>query len=78
MCVGVEDRVVTSEQREAFQIEMREAGVADWRVDIYGGTDHSFTNLQSEVPGVPRSSYNPTADRRSWRAMLDLFRDTLG
>jgi dienelactone hydrolase len=69
VCIGTQDPIVPPEQRAAFEREMDEAGV-DWRMNLYGGAAHSFTNPGSSGPGM---GYHPLADQRSWRAMLDLF-----
>jgi dienelactone hydrolase len=78
MCSGADDPLVTKEQRQAFQDEMVEAGVADWRMEVYGGTQHCFTNPKVDELGMSGLAFNPVADRRSWRSMLDLFEETLG
>jgi dienelactone hydrolase len=78
MCVGADDPFVSAEQRRAFEAEMAEAGVADWRLDVYGGVGHSFTNPRVDAAGMPGVAFNAAADRRSWRAMLELFDETLG
>jgi dienelactone hydrolase len=57
---------------------MIEAGVADWQLDVYGGTMHCFTNPVVDDLGMPGLAYNPVADRRSWQSMLQLFDQTLG
>jgi dienelactone hydrolase len=77
MCCGAEDPVVTIEQRQAFEAEMRERGVADWRLELYGGVGHSFTNPRVTELGMPGFAFDAAADRRSWRAMLDLLEDKL-
>jgi dienelactone hydrolase len=77
MCCGSEDPVVSLENREAFEADMRESGVADWRVEIYGGVGHSFTNPRADELGMPGFAFNAAADRRSWRSMLDLLEERL-
>lgn len=73
VCVGTEDPMLSVPERLAFEDEMR-AGAVDWRMNLYGGTQHSFTR-----PGVeeyrldPGNQYHEASDQRSWRAMLDLF-----
>ena len=74
VCVGAEDPYIPVEQRLAFEEEMRDAGV-DWRLNLYGGAEHSFTHPRTDpnqrvIPGV---SYHRLSAERSWRAMLDLF-----
>jgi dienelactone hydrolase len=80
VCIGSEDPMVPAEHRAMFEQDMRAAGV-DWRMNIYGGAEHSFThprvsNLEHEI--LPGLNYHRPSDERSWRAMLDLFDETLG
>jgi dienelactone hydrolase len=72
LCLGVDDPVVTPEQRTAFAWEMTAAGL-DWQVHLYGGVGHSFTNREIDAWNLPGFAYHPVADRRSWAAMLGLF-----
>lgn len=44
----------------------------------YGGAVHSFTNPDADKKGMQGIAYNANADRRSWEAMHDLFKDTFG
>jgi dienelactone hydrolase len=74
VCVGSEDSFIPVEQRIAFEAEMRSGGV-DWRMNLYGGAEHSFTHPWAEVAAIPRVKYDQLTDERSWRAMLDLFRE---
>jgi dienelactone hydrolase len=57
---------------------MREARVADWRLELYGGVEHSFTNPAADEFGMPGFGYDAHADGQSWSAMLDLFGRVLG
>ncbi len=74
VCVGSEDPFVTVDRRLAFEAEMRAGGV-DWRLNIYGGAEHSFTYLGAdpERTGLAGIKYDQLSAERSWRAMLDLF-----
>jgi len=76
VCIGADDPIIPPEQRLAFEEEMRAAGV-DWRMILFGGAVHSFTNERATgaMAGV---AYNRAADERSWRAMLDLFDEKFG
>ena len=56
---------------------MRAADV-DWRMNVYGGAVHSFTNPSAELLGIPGVAYHQPTDERSWRAMLDFFDERLG
>ena len=77
VCIGADDPMVPAEQRTAFEEEMRTAGV-DWRMNIYGGAVHSFTNPNAAVSGFPGVAYHQPTDERSWRAMLDFFDERFG
>jgi dienelactone hydrolase len=76
VCIGTEDPLISPEQRLAFEEEMRAGGV-DWRMNLYGGAVHSFTNPAADGSN-PVLAYEPRADARSWRAMLDLFTEKFG
>jgi dienelactone hydrolase len=72
VCVGSDDAFIPVEQRLAFEAEMRSGGV-DWRMNLYGGAEHSFTHPWAELAEIPGVKYDQLTDERSWRAMLDLF-----
>jgi dienelactone hydrolase len=77
VCIGADDPGIPPEQRAAFETEMRAGGV-NWRMDLYGGVVHSFTNENADRMGRPEfARYDAEADRLSWAAMLDLFKQTL-
>ena len=50
---------------------------ADWQLNVYGGAKHSFTNPDAGKYHVPALAYNKEADRRSWQAMQDFFKEIL-
>lgn len=74
---GADDPFVTVEQIASFKHEMDEAG-ADYRIINYPGAKHSFTNPQADEFGrkfeLPLA-YNARADRESWQAMQDFFKE---
>ncbi len=73
VCIGTEDPFIPAEQRMVFEEDMRAGGV-DWRMNLYGGTEHSFTHPRAnEADHLPGLSYHRDSDQRSWRAMVDLF-----
>jgi dienelactone hydrolase len=76
-CIGFHDPIIPADQRLAFEQEMDTAGV-DWRMNVYGGAGHSFTNPNVGAMGMPGFDYHEPTDRRSWAAMLDLFDEALG
>ncbi|MBO0729082.1 MAG: dienelactone hydrolase family protein [Acidimicrobiaceae bacterium] len=77
VCIGADDPMVPAEQRVAFEQEMTAAEV-DWRINVYGGAVHSFTNPNAEMMGLPGVGYHQPTDERSWRAMLDFFDEQFG
>lgn len=77
MLVGAADPIVPQDLRVAFERDMTEARV-DWRINLYGGVGHSFTNPEVNAMNLPGFGYDAQADARSWRAMLDLFAETIG
>ena len=78
VCVGAEDPQIPQDQRSAFETEMRQTD-ADWQLHLYGGVYHTFTDRWIDAAGIPEfARYDAAADRRSWRAMRDLFEDAFG
>jgi dienelactone hydrolase len=73
---GAADPVVPPEEVAAFEKELTEAG-ADWQIVSYGGAKHTFTNynLPKGIPGP--AGYDEKADKRSWIAMKEFFRETI-
>ena len=74
---GADDPFVKPETVEAFKKEMEAAG-ADYKVVIYPGAVHSFTNpganALGEKFGLPLA-YNEKADRDSWQQMQEFFHE---
>lgn len=78
VCLGADDPLIPAADRAAFETEMREAGV-DWRMNLYGGVVHSFTNPDADKAGRPEAiKYDAAADKRSWDEMLALFGEVFG
>ncbi len=71
---GADDPFESKEEVQAFQEEMRQAKV-DWQFFSYGGAVHSFTNPEAGNDNSKGAAYNATADRRSWQAMQDFFKE---
>ena len=72
VCIGADDPMIPPDQRHAFEKEMT-AAKADWRMNIYGGAQHSFTNPGADATNRPGIKYNQSADERSWQAMREIF-----
>ena len=77
VCIGAEDPIIPPAQRIAFEEEMR-AGNVDWRMNVYGGAAHSFTNKAAANLNMPGIASEARTDERSWRAMLDFFDEVFG
>ncbi|HEY2753576.1 dienelactone hydrolase family protein [Phenylobacterium sp.] len=76
-CIGALDPIIPAAQRHAFEQEMTDGGV-DWRMYVFGGAGHSFTNPGVGELGMAGFTYHAETDRRTWVAMLDLFDEALG
>ena len=74
---GGDDKFVTPEELAALKKEMDAAGV-DYRVIVYPGAVHSFTVPEAGNDPSTGMAYNAEADRQSWQAMLEFFKDIFG
>jgi dienelactone hydrolase len=79
VCLGADDPLIPPAERVAFEEEMRNAQI-DWQMHLYGAAQHAFTDPgadeRARAMGIQGLKYDAAADRRSWRAMLDLFSET--
>jgi len=73
---GAADPMVPPDVRTLFEAQMNAAGV-DWQMHLFGGTQHAFAVPGSEAMGIPGVAYHAPSDRRSWRAMMDLFAESI-
>lgn len=71
ICVlhGAQDPVVPKKDRDTFEAEMEAAGVK-WQMLVFGGLLHSFSEIESDMPGI--AHYDAGAARQSY-AMVDDF-----
>jgi dienelactone hydrolase len=71
ICVlhGSQDPVVPKLARDTFEAEMEASG-AKWQMLVFGGLLHSFSEIESDMPGVAR--YDAGAARQSYN-MIDDF-----
>ena len=77
--IGSADSQVDASARDAFEAEMHKAGTVDWRMNIYGGVVHSFTNPAADHFGqLDVFRYDANADARSWKETIEFFTDVLG
>jgi dienelactone hydrolase len=76
VCHGAADPLVPPAQVAEFVGHMGKCP-ADWQIHSYAGVVHGFTNPEADHAGTPALAYHADADRRSWQAMLALFRESL-
>jgi dienelactone hydrolase len=74
---GAADSFITPETIQKFRSALDEAKV-DCKFVAYEGAQHSFTVPGIDAKGVKGLAYNEAADRASWEAMQQLFRETIG
>jgi dienelactone hydrolase len=71
--IGADDPSIDQAQRAAFETEMQ-LRHADWRMVLYGGVVHSFTNPDADTRNMPDfARYSPEADSHSWNDALAFF-----
>ncbi len=75
VCVGDADPLIPTEQRAAFEAEMR-ATTVDWQLHLFGGVGHSFTNPAADGTRMAAINYHEPSAKRSWKVMVDLFAET--
>jgi dienelactone hydrolase len=74
MICGADDPIIPPDARLAFENEMRDAGVQDWRLEVYGGVGHSFTNPDIDARGLGAAfAYDRRADERAWASATALL-----
>lgn len=71
---GNADPFVPAERVAAFQASLDAAG-ADWQLLSFGGVQHSFTNPGADAHNMDGIKYDAAADRRSWQAMQQFFKE---
>jgi dienelactone hydrolase len=71
---GAADPFVPGEQVAAFTQEMKAAG-AKFQVVSYPGIKHGFTNPNAGKAGMDALEYNAEADKKSWAAVLEFFKE---
>lgn len=71
---GADDPYVPEKEVLSFQKEMRDAKV-DWELVSYGNAVHAFTEKEVGNDNSKGAAYNASADKRSWEAMKDFFKE---
>ena len=76
VCHGWDDPIAPPEATVGLAGELTQAG-CDWQIHAYGHTGHAFTD---EAVNMPEKglAYSPSADRRSFRAMVDFLGEVFG
>jgi dienelactone hydrolase len=74
---GADDTFVTKASIDKLKAALDAAGVK-YRFENYPGAVHSFTVKGAEKHGLKGMAYNEAADTKSWQAMRELFKETLG
>ncbi len=74
---GGADPNIPKEQVEAFEKEMKDAGV-DAKVIVYPNAKHSFTNPDADKAGMPALAYDPQVDKQSWAEAVKFFKQVFG
>ncbi len=71
---GAEDPFVQADEVAAFEQEMIDSN-ADWQLIKYSGAVHAFSDPNSGTDKASGAAYNEKADRRSFEAMKDFFKE---
>ena len=74
---GTDDPMVPLDQVDALRKELEAAG-ATYAIVTYPGAKHAFTNPTADSHNLPALGYNAEADKRSWAALLALFKEMWG
>lgn len=74
---GADDKFISAESIDKFKAAMTGAKV-DLNFVSYPGTVHSFTVPDAAKHKIDGMAYNEDADTKSWAAMKELFKQTLG
>ena len=73
---GADDNYVPETEVKAFQNEMRTAK-ADWQMNYYADAVHAYTEKGAGNDKSKGVAYNENAAKRSWKAMLQFFKEVL-
>ena len=76
---GADDKMIPAAQVQAFEQEMKAAGV-DYKAVVYPGAMHSFTNPDADAYGKQFNmplAYDAAADMDSWRQLQRFLAEVL-
>ena len=74
ICHGAMDMFVKEETIQQVRAAYEKAGV-DYELIYLGGAVHGFSVPDADSHNMKGMSYQPAADRRSWAAMRELFKE---
>lgn len=74
LCTGADDPMVTPDKVTSFEEQLRKAGV-DYQINIYANAVHAFSNPAADAHNIPGIKYNEKADKRSWEALRQFFKE---
>jgi dienelactone hydrolase len=74
---GADDPLVPPPEVDGFVKEMNAAN-ADWIMTHYAHAVHAFTQKEAGSDPSKGIAYNEKADKRSWQATLDFFKEVFG
>jgi dienelactone hydrolase len=74
---GADDSFISKETIDKFKAALDAAGTK-YHFENYPGAVHSFTVKGAEKHNLKGMAYNEAADTKSWQAMRELFKETLG
>ena len=78
VCMDEQPVQLIKETRPPLPAAPGKPAKVDYEFGSYAGAVHSFTNPGADAYGVPGIKHDAKADSRSWRAMLDLFKESFG
>ena len=73
---GADDPIVGPQAQDDFKKEMSAAHV-NWELVLYGGAVHAFTEHSAGNDPSKGAAYNANADKQSWEALSQAFKDSL-
>jgi len=77
VCTGADDSAIPPKAVQAFTEALEKAGKKP-HVMSFPGVVHSFTVPEADKVGNKNMKYDKAADQKSWQAMKELFKETLG
>ena len=72
VCHGADDPTVPVEKAKEYIQEMGKTDL-QWRMVVYGGAKHGFTNPDADKKSLPALGYDKKADEASWEEMKIFF-----